>query len=272
MAARIPLFRLGLLTLLVGLTLPGLAEAQDIFIRPGQATTPAPQKPAIDYGIKPLAPSQQPQRPAQQQPQPQVQQPAQVQQPQYQQPAQQQYAQPTQQPTYQPPPPPSSSDTGIEQIGSNVTLVKVPVDGPPDPGNGPNVLQISLKPGMIGGHDKLQVMQALGINEGELQSNCYFRYSTLLTYGEGGGTMLNSGGAASVTHHFTGPLRKVEIYPSVTCKKLRNPSSGVIMEQGGMFVVSLGSVKCDPARVAAAPSIGLGFRYAGDGQGECAYQ
>lgn len=153
-----------------------------------------------------------------------------------------------------------------------MTLIKIKDDPPPGPGSGSNVISISFQPGLIGPGDKNLIMHSLGMNDAEVQSNCYFKYSTLLSYGSTSGGFVSSGTATSMQQRFSGPLTLVQIYPSVACRKLRTPVSGMVVEQGGAYVTSLNAVDCSPGDKSNASSLSLAFRYTGDGKGECRYQ
>jgi hypothetical protein len=244
-------FRTSLFALLIGLA-ASPAAAQDIYVKPSTGGT---QPPAVEYGIKQRpkeAPKPPPQNPAPQPPSPQ--------------PVPEPVPPPTTPaPTPSPPvsPPPNAEPVSIYQM---------PEDDPPDPGQGPNMITIGFQPGLLGPSDKNAVLQSLGLNETELLRNCVFRYSSALSYGADGGTMLASGSAASIQHRYTGQLTFVQVFPSLACKKLRAPAAGMVLEQGPYYIVSLNTSECPPGAKGTAGSVSLSFRYTGDGTSECRYQ
>jgi hypothetical protein len=147
----------------------------------------------------------------------------------------------------------------------------MPEDSPPEPGAGPNIITIKFEAGGLGPNDKNLAAQNLGLSEPEILSNCVFRYSTVLAYSSGG-SMLASGTAAAVQHRYTGPLSTVQISPILSCRKLKQPIAGLILEQKSYYNLSLTTIDCPPGDKAGASAVSLGFRYTGDGTAECRYQ
>lgn len=263
-------------------TLPFLAlllaaiplHAQDIFIRPPSSgsTTPSTAKPA-DLGIR-ARPATPPQQPAIQPP------PDVTTQPQIAAPTAQPVpaSTPQQQPSYQEPATPEpqytyDSNAQIQTTHLATGADVITISNTPEPmpkGSGSNSLSISLQPGAVGTDDKNMVARMLGLNDQEILSNCYFEYQVISSYSDGNGDILPIGTAQSASIRFPTNLDTVDFYPTIACRKLRQPISGMVIDQGGYYKVSVSDASCPAGGRTGAVS--LRFRYLGNGKGECVYQ
>jgi hypothetical protein len=246
------LVRLVILGLLFVGMAPVPAYAQDIFIRQPNNNT---KKGSVDYGVQPkTAPAPVPTpapAPAPVQNTPPVSQPA----PQATAPA--------------PTPDPAQNTVSIPKMPLQV--IQIGDDRPPIPaGDGPLVLSIAMQPGAIGRNDITNVSNALGLQEQEIKTNCFFEYDMLVNYGDHEGNILPLRSANAAQYRFTAPLTGVHVYPSILCKKVRAPVSGIVMEQGNYYKVATSAVDCPPNNRQGNTT--LTFRYAGDGTGQCQYQ
>jgi hypothetical protein len=242
--------------LFIALSFSTLALAQDIFVRPkGDAKTP-------DMGIAP----QQKTAPA-----PIVAAPAVT-------------AQPPAQAPVEPPPPVQTNITPrqdtlpqaqnfsspaftTQNIGKDVSIIKISADNSPIPqGNGPFSLGLSIMPGAVGPADKRAVLRTLGLNEQEMTANCFIEYYILVATSEGG-DYIPMRKNQSLNYRYGGSLSMVMISPSISCRKIKPPISGTVVEQNGFYTVSAQSFNCDVA--GRTGSMNISFRYLGDGKGEC---
>lgn len=262
------------------LAIPALA--QDIFVRPNQqpsAPSPTGKPPTADLGLKQRMPTQQqPVVPPQAKPG----QPAPI-------PAPTQ-AQPTAPaptgtqglPTYtlpagSPTPPagqnnsPFSTPMTSQRVG-NAEIIKVDSSRDPVPvGSGGNVLTITAQPGLIGNNDKQVVGSALGLTPQEVQSNCFFRYDTIVTYGGNNGDYIPMKTSTSIRYNYPGNLNSVDVLPAIACRKLRAPVSGTVFEENNLYFVGLSTASCPATAGKSNGNVNLNFRYAGDGKIQCAF-
>jgi len=262
------LFCTALMALAVSLV-PSPSGAQDIFIRPNTNNNAGstPGVPSVEYGVKPrpkptkppasttTTTNTTPTSPAPATPEPS---PA---------PAPAPIPAPTPAPSPTPSPPSPTPPPGE----GGATVYQVPEDPPPDPGEGANTLTINFLPGGLGVSDRNAVMQTLGLSEAEIQRACALRHGVMLSYGQGGGTFLPAGTAASLQYRFTAPLVSLQVSPVIGCQRLRAPVSGMVLEQGNYYTIALSTVDCPPGAKGGG-NTALSFRYTGDGKGECRYQ
>lgn len=261
------------------LAIPALA--QDIFVRPNQqpsAPSPTGKPPTADLGLKQRMPTQQLQvSPPQVKP---GQAPAPIQ------------ARPTvptaptgtQQalPTYtlppgSPTPPvgqnnsPFSTQATSQRVG-NAEIIRVDSSRDPVPvGSGGNVLTVTAHPGLIGNNDKQVVATALGLTPQEVQSNCFFRYDTIVTYGGNNGDYIPMKTSTSIRYNYPGNLTSVDVLPAIACRKLRAPVSGTVFEENNLYFVGLSTASCPATAGKTNGNVNLNFRYAGDGRIQCAF-
>lgn len=255
--------------------LPSSLAAQDIFIKPkNDSGTHNTQMPDLGVRARPAAPpSQQPTQPAQPQP-PAIQEsgPAATAQPE---PAIAQPVTPTPPPVTAPQDYSDDTSSGIkmQRLATGADLMIVPDKREKMPvGQGPNKLSLSLQPGAVGQSDKQMIASLLGLSEQEVMGNCFFEYQAISSYTNGGGEILPLGTAPSASVRFPAALQSVDIYPTIACRKLRTPLSGMIVEQGNYYKVGIFSVNCPADAARNSGAITLIFRYLGDGTGECKYQ
>ncbi|NDE91032.1 MAG: hypothetical protein EB059_07865 [Alphaproteobacteria bacterium] len=248
-----------------------IAQAQDIAIKPS-----APALHPVDLGIR-----SQPRAPAAQQPA--LQQPA-IQQPVEQQPVEQQPVeqQPAQQPVQAQPSTPhanniTSTPSDIQNLSQvpprkpgDVQVITLGTDDiPMPPGTGPNVFSASVQAGALGPVDKSTTAQILGISDQQVASICVFEHLVIGT-SNNFGTAVPLGQKTSGEQHFSGDITGVMVFPALACRKLRQPVSGTVIDQGGYYKVALQSVSCPTPPHGG--SLGVSFRYTGDGKGECLYR
>lgn len=249
------LFMLG-----ISMNTPMQAHAQDMFVRPnnqaahpvdlGIAVKPAPAQPATTQKATP---------PSQQQPAPQQagQRPA---------PSSVQQAQPAPQPA------PVQKQPNFVPPQPDGTLQVVTVNQPPvviPPGSGANTFSVGLQPAAIGQMEVNALYKQLGLSPQEIVANCTFENMVVLAMGERNGSALNMGRTTSAQQRFSMPLTEVNVLPTLACKKIKPPVSGTVIDQGGFYKISAGSVSCPPTH---GGSIALSFKYLGNGKGECSYQ
>lgn len=225
--------------------------AQDVFIKPQQ---PPGQK-TPDLGIVPKPAEPKPQNDARVPEPPPVADPSQSVQPVV---------------TAPTPPPQTFSDVGYSaQSVGNAQILKIPEDTRPLPqGSGGNVLSISVQPGGIGNYDRSVISTNLGLNQSEMQSSCFLEYEALAMFGETGES-LPLRNAANASYRFNGPLKEIQFFPVIACRKIRTPLSGTIIEQNGYYKVGAMAASCKAGSKQGSAS--LIFRYLGDGQAQCQF-
>jgi hypothetical protein len=176
------------------------------------------------------------------------------------------------------PPTQGGTGSGIDFSGQvqtqtvgNAEVVKMNFDNtPPEKGSGPNTLTISIQPGAIGAGDKQAVSSVLGLTDQEIMSNCYFLYDAVVST-SGANDYLALKSNTSWRYNYSGTLTAVDLTPTIACRKLRAPISGTVVEENNLYQVPVGTVTCSPGAKGAAQSVALTVRYAGDGNGQCAF-
>ena len=239
--------------IILAISLGHNAVAQDIFVKPSQ---PAQHPVDLGLGIKPTTqpPQQQVAQPPTQQPAPQPTQPAPIQQPRI-----QPQPQPTPQPTPQPP---------IVQVG-NAEIIPVPDQPISIPqGSGPNIFSIVIQPGTIGQAEANEITKSLGLNNQEIPANCVLENMVVLSIGEAG-SAITMGQLANAQQRFSGNISSIDVFPTIACRKIRRPVSGIIIEQGAFYKISAQNASCPPPR---AGSVNMSFRYLGNGKADCQYK
>lgn len=242
-----------LFALLVGGICAGTAHAQDIYVKPAQPSTKTP-----DLGIAPRVAEPKPSeivKPANPEP---VVEPA--------------PSTPTPAPTPVVTPPSSGSSGGgvnTDYISDKLQIIRIDTPTQKMPaGNGGNTLNISIMPGGIGNYDKSVVVGNLGLNDKEMQGNCYLEYSALAAFG-GTGDSLPIGTANRVTYRFSGGLDSVDFYPVIACRKVKRPVAGMIIEENGYYKLGAMSASCKGGN--RQGNVTLTFKYLGDGQAACQF-
>jgi hypothetical protein len=225
-----------------------VAYAQDIYIKPSST---APHPVDLGLGVKQAPPAvvQQPAPQPVQQPTPQPQQPA----------PQPVVLQPTPQPT-----PVQYTGGGNAEV---ITVADAPIKI--EPGSGPNIVSISVLPAAIGQNEVNEANKTLGLNQQEILTNCMFENMFVLSIGASG-TAIAMGQLASAQQRFNGNISSVDVYPTLACKKIRRPVSGMVIEQGAYYKISVQNVTCPPPPHGG--SLNISYKYLGNGRGDCLYK
>lgn len=226
--------------------------AQDISIRPKdnpgasggvnygiQARPPAPPGPTAQPQVKPPAP-----------------QPA---------PAPQVYQPPAPPPSNTPPPYSSQNSGNVQIIKIDDTLNPIPT------GSGQNTIDILIEPGALTSYDIMSLRDSLGLSDVEIRSNCYFEHDVLLQMEQGGNgnEMLNLGANTKAQYRYNGAISQISFFPTIACRAIKQPVSGVIIQKGQFYKLSISTASCPPPASATST---LTFRYLGDGNGSCVYR
>jgi hypothetical protein len=237
------------------------AYAQDIYVKPqAPAAQPTPpQSGTADLGMtaRPKAPPTAPAPVQQAEPQQMVPPPPQP---------------VAQQPVYPTPQAAPSTDNSVttQKLGNGVEIIHLADDRTPPPaGSGPNVFSLAIQPGGIGEKDRRMLASILGISGNEVTANCYFEYDVVIGTMDSTGDALSLRQATTARYNFNGRLQSIDVFPNIACRAIRQPLSGMIIQQNGYYKVGTDSVSCDAG--GRSGNVGLSFRYAGDGRGECRF-
>lgn len=259
--------------LFAGACMSAEAIAQDIFVKPTQQ-----QAHPADLGIGVKPSQQQPaQHPVQQQAQQPVQQPVQhapvqpTQMQPTQAPVQRPIGQPVVQPVQQPVLQPEQQIPQPQIIGRGEELQIIPMPQQPvaiSPGSGANTFSIIIQPPAFGQTEVNEIYRALGLNSQEILKNCTYENMVVISSGDTG-SAISMGQMNSAQQRFNGNLTSIDVFPTIACKKIRQPVSGIVIDQAGFYKIGATNVTCPPPRIG---SINLSFKYLGNGKGDCQYR
>lgn len=165
-----------------------------------------------------------------------------------------------------------SSNYRSEKLDNGAEIYKIDAVKQALPqGKGPYSLSVAIQPGAVGEEDKKNVSKILGLTEQEIISNCYFENEVMVALDGNQGEYLPLGTTQKAQVRFGRPLQSVSIYPTIACRKLRKPVSGIVIEQGGFYKMGTNIVVCNAPPDKSTGSVNFTFRYIGNNKGQCTF-
>lgn len=243
--------------MIAGICVAHAAIAQDIFVKPNQAS---PHPADLGLGVK-TAPQPTVAPPVAKQPTQPVEQPQVIPQP-VAEPTPQPVPQPIPQPIAQPTPQPLPPRGNVEIITVPDEKIVIP------PGSGPNVFSINILPASIGQSETNDIYKTLGLNSQEIAANCAIENLVVLSIGDNG-SAITMGQLPAAQTRFSGNISGIDIFPTIACKKIRPPINGIVIEQGPYYKISAQNSTCPPPR---GGSVNVSFKYLGNGKADCQYK